>query len=142
MKYLALSCLFVALITATANSQTASTLVEDKSLHLGLGSLISVAVGYSAQQPSLGLISGIVAGVGKKVWDNYHENESLSWKVTDVAITSAGAALGYWLVKKMIASERRPAIVRARERSPHKSGAAVVAATTPLSASVAASGGD
>jgi hypothetical protein len=107
--------LFLTLLFAVSLNAQSMSFAEAKATHFGAGSSITMLVGYSSQKPWVGLLSGIGAGVGKEVWDNYHGNETFGAHARDVAITSAGAALGYWIVKKMIGSDRRHAMYARRQ---------------------------
>ena len=102
----ALLLLVVCSSWAMAQSSQNSFPLDHKLAHVGAGFAISWTVGYATNHPWTGLVSGFGAGVTKEVWDSRHGNATFGMHAADVAITTAGSALAYWVVKKMIAAER------------------------------------
>jgi hypothetical protein len=104
-KYLIIALLLISTLASAqsieATLQQYQPLVADKMLHVDAGFGISFGVGLATKRPWIGFVSGVAAGVSKEVWDNYHENEPFKWHVADVAITAAGSACAWWVVRQV-----------------------------------------
>ena len=109
-----LALVLSSLLLGSAAAEDGSTVVSDKLLHVAGGAGISVMVGYSTGKPWLGLASGCAAGVAKEVYDHSVSGETLGGNMRDIGITCGASTLGYFLVKKMIRSEKRRVALHAK----------------------------
>jgi len=96
------------LLLGSARADDNSNFVSEKLLHVAGGAGISVAVGYATKKPWVGLASGCAAGVAKEVHDNFVSNETFAGHMGDVGITCGASTVGYFLVRKMMRSDKRP----------------------------------
>jgi len=70
----------------------------DKQLHLAAGYIISITIGLL--NPVIGLIFGIVAGIGKEVYDKVSGRGKC--EILDAVATVVGSFVGFGVIKLLI----------------------------------------
>jgi uncharacterized protein YfiM (DUF2279 family) len=94
-------CIVLLLFSTLAYGQ------RDKMYHSGAGFGITLSVSAVTHHPTLGLVAGIGAGVGKELWDSQRRGHDASAK--DALATVAGSASAFVLWKYALA-RKKPAI--------------------------------
>jgi hypothetical protein len=103
----------------------------DKALHSSAGFGITITVSSITQRPTLGLMAGIGAGIGKELWDRNRPGHDAS--VRDALATAAGSGGAFMLYKYVLARKHRPTIAAvpqqpsASEKAPDAASSAAAA---------------
>jgi hypothetical protein len=96
------------LLLATLLFSTLSFAQKDKMYHSTAGFGITLAFSSITHRPTLGLLAGVGAGVGKELWDHGRRGHEAS--VNDALATAAGSGGAYLLWKYALARKRRPTV--------------------------------
>jgi uncharacterized protein YfiM (DUF2279 family) len=91
-------CIVLLLFSTLAYGQ------RDKMYHSGAGFGITLSISAVTHHPTLGLVAGVGAGIGKELWDSQRRGHEASAK--DALATAAGSASAFVLWKYALARKK------------------------------------
>jgi uncharacterized protein YfiM (DUF2279 family) len=124
-KQLFISILLVLMLPTLCSAQV------DKAMHVTAGFGITISVTSLTHRPTLGLLSGIGAGVAKELWDSTQRGHDASARDCLATVAGSGAAYAFWKLAMgrkppvKIASTNPPATVDAAGTQPNAATASV-----------------
>lgn len=109
-------CTLLLFLCATLLFSSLSFAQMDKVLHTSAGFGITITVSSITNKPTLGLMAGIGAGIGKELWDRNRPGHDAS--VRDALATAAGSGGAFVLYKYVLARKRRPTVAAVPQQAP------------------------
>jgi hypothetical protein len=109
-------CALLLFLLATLLFSSLSFAQVDKVLHTSAGFGITITVSSITNKPTLGLMAGIGAGIGKELWDRNRPGHDAS--VRDALATAAGSGGAFVLWKYVLARKHRPTVAAVPQQTP------------------------